>query len=47
MIKYRHLRQGNIQDFNDGWILPRAQDIIFDSRRDNIINILKSDIVLN
>ena len=42
MIEYRHLREGNIQD-----ILPCAHDIIFDSRRASVINILKSDIVPN
>jgi hypothetical protein len=47
MIEYQHLREGNIQDINEGWILPRARDIIFDSRRANVINILKSGIVLN
>ena len=47
MIEHRHLKQGNIQDFNDGWVLARAQDVIFESLRANVINILKSVIVLN
>ena len=47
MIGYRYLKQGNIQDFNDGWVLAHAQDVIFKSRRANVINILKSVTVLN
>ena len=47
MIEHRHLKQGNIQDFNDGWVLARAQDVSFESVRANVINILKSGIVLN
>ena len=47
MIEYRYLKQGNIQDFNDGWVLARAQDVSFESVRANVINILKCGIVLN
>jgi len=47
MIEYPHLKQGNIEDFNDGWVLARAQDIIFESRPANFINILKYGIALN
>jgi hypothetical protein len=47
MIECRHLGQGNIQYFNDGWVLSRAQDITFESGLANVINILKSDSLVN